>query len=82
MTLILATLLLTAAPLADISPFAVKHLPDGSLEYSYDLTAVKSAGGTADANATHGEDKVKAYLKGLPRTMKRSEERRVGKECW
>ena len=70
MTPILATLLLTAAPLADISPFAVKHLPDGSLEYSYDLTAVKSAGGTADANATHGEDKVKAFLKGLPRTMK------------
>ncbi len=70
MTLFLATLLLTAAPLADVSPFAVKHLPDGSLEYSYDLTAVKSAGGTADANATHGEDKVKAFLKGLPRTMK------------
>ena len=70
MTLILATLLLAAAPLADVSPFAVKHLPDGSLEYSYDLTAVKSAGGTGDANATHGEDKVKAFLKGLPRTMK------------
>jgi hypothetical protein len=51
---LLATL--AAAPVADLSPFAVKHLPDGSLEYSYDLTAVKSAGPTADAVHVHGEE--------------------------
>lgn len=70
MSWVLATLLLAAAPLADLSPYAVKHLPDGSLEYSYDLTAIKSAGGTADAAAAHGEDKVKAFLESLPRTFK------------
>ena len=61
---------LAAAPLADLSPFAVKHLTDGSLEYSYDLTAVKAAGGTADAITAHGEDQVKTFLKSLPRSMK------------
>ncbi len=62
--------LLAAVPMTDVSPFAVKHLPDGSLEYSYDLTGVKAAGGSPDAIATHGEDKVKAFIKGLPRSMK------------
>lgn len=61
---------LAAAPMADVSPFAVKRLADGSLEYSYDLTTVKAAGGTADAVAAHGEDEVKAFIKGLPRSMK------------
>lgn len=72
MTVLSLTLLaaLAAVPMTDLSPFAVKHLPDGSLEYSYDLTAVKAAGGSPDAIAAHGEDKVKAFIKGLPRSMK------------
>jgi hypothetical protein len=61
---------LAAAPMTDVSPFAVKRLPDGSLEYAYDLTTVKAAGGSPDAIAAHGEDKVKAFIKGLPRSMK------------
>lgn len=61
---------LSGTPMADVSPYALKHLPDGSLEYSYDLSVVKSAGGTADAIAAHGEEKVKAFLKGLPKTLK------------
>ncbi len=61
---------LAAAPMADVSPFAVKRLADGSLEYAYDLTTVKAAGGSADAIAAHGEEKVKAFIKGLPRSMK------------
>lgn len=64
------TAVLAAAPVADVSPFAVKRLADGSLEYSYDLSAVKVAGGTPDAIAAHGDEKVKAFLKGLPRSMK------------
>lgn len=66
----LLVVVLAAAPVADLSPFAVKHLADGSLEYSYDLTPVKAAGGTADAITAHGEDRVKAFLKALPRSMK------------
>ncbi len=61
---------LSGAPMAVVSPYALKHLPEGSIEYSYDLTAVKSAGGTADAIAAHGDEQVKAFLKGLPRTLK------------
>lgn len=58
------------APMADVWPYAAKRLPDGSLEYSYDLTAVKTAGGTPDAKATHGDEKVAAFLKALPREVK------------
>lgn len=61
---------LAAVPMVDLSPYAVKPLPDGALEYSYDLTAVKGAGGSADAIAAHGEEKVKAFLKALPKAMK------------
>jgi hypothetical protein len=61
--------LLTAAPVADVSPYAVKRLPDGSLEYAYDLTALKQAN-LADANAAHGDEKVKAFQKGLPKSVK------------
>lgn len=64
------TAVLAAAPVAEVSPFAVKRQPDGALEFSYDLTAVKAAGATPDAIAVHGEEKVKAFLKGLPRTMR------------
>lgn len=63
-------LALAALPMVDVSPFAVKPLPDGAREYSYDLTPVKAAGGSPDALAAHGDEKVKAFLKGLPKTMK------------
>ncbi|MGV3625240.1 MAG: hypothetical protein ACO1OB_30795 [Archangium sp.] len=61
---------LAAVPMADVSPFAVKPLPDGALEYSYDLSPLKAAGGSPDAVQTHGEEKVKAFLKTLPNTVK------------
>lgn len=61
---------MAGAPMVDVSPFSLKHAADGSLEYSYDLTLVKSAPPPADAISAHGEDKVKAFLKSLPRTMK------------
>lgn len=54
-----------AGPIATVWPQQLKRLPDGTLEYSYDLTAVKR-GLTADAVAAHGEEKVKAYLAALP----------------
>ncbi len=60
-------LLLAAAPLADVWPYAVRHQPDGSLEYVYDLSLVKRAGGTPDAIEAHGETQVAAFLKALPR---------------
>lgn len=63
-------LLLAAAPMVDLSPYAVKPLPDGAREYSYDLAGVKALGASPDAIAAHGEEKVKAFLKGLPRTVK------------
>ena len=66
----LLSLVLAAAPMVDLSPYAVKPLPDGAREYSYDLAGVKALGASPDAVATHGEDKVKAFLKGLPRTVK------------
>ena len=69
-SMFLTAVLLAAVPMTDVSPFAVKRLPDGSLEYSYDLTTVKAAGGSADAIHAHGEDKVKAFIKGLPKSMK------------
>jgi hypothetical protein len=64
------TAVLAGAPMVDVSPFAMKHQSDGSLEYSYDLTLVKSGGGTPDAINANGEEKVKAFLKSLPRTLK------------
>lgn len=66
----LLSLVLAAAPMVDLSPYAVKPLPDGAREYSYDLAGVKALGASPDAVATHGEEKVKAFLKGLPRTVK------------
>jgi len=67
---LLIAAVLAGAPLAEVSPFSAKTLPDGSIEYSYDLSLLKSSGGTADAISANGEDKVKAFLKGLPRTVK------------
>lgn len=66
----LLSLLLAAAPMVDLSPYSAKPLPDGSWEYSYDLAGVKSLGASPDAIAAHGEEKVKAFLKGLPRNVK------------
>lgn len=58
------------APMADLSPYAVKRLADGSLEYSYDLTALKLSGPSPDAVEKHGEQQAKAFVKALPRSMK------------
>lgn len=63
-------LVLAAAPLADVWPYAVKRQADGTLEYSFDLSAVKAAGGPPDAHEAHGDLKVAAYLKDLPREVK------------
>ena len=52
-----------STPLADVWPYAWKRLPTGEIEYSYDLTTVKAKGGTSDAIAAHGEEKVKEFLK-------------------
>lgn len=61
---------LHAAPIAEVWPYAGKRLPTGEVEYAYDLTGVKAKGGTPDANSTHGEEKVKDFLKGLPKEAK------------
>ncbi|GMU61387.1 MAG: hypothetical protein AMXMBFR34_31500 [Myxococcaceae bacterium] len=58
---------LSAAPLADVWPYAVKRAPDGALEYAFDLTPLKAGKGTPDAVELHGEEQVKAFLKLLPR---------------
>jgi len=61
---------LGAAPMADVWPYRAKRLTDGATEYSYDLSALKLSGGSADAKAANGEEKVAAFLKGLPRDVK------------
>jgi hypothetical protein len=61
---------LAAAPLAEVWPYEAKRLPDGVVEYAFDLTAVKASGGTVDAREEHGAEAVAAFLKGLPRTVK------------
>lgn len=66
----LVAAMMAGAPMVDVSPFALKHQADGSIEYSYDLSIVKSGTGSPDAINAHGEEKVKAFLKSLPRTMK------------
>lgn len=66
----LALLLVLAAPMADLWPWAAQRQADGRVVYSYDLTALKASGGTADAKATHGAEAVAAFLHGLPRTVK------------
>lgn len=68
--LVAVSAVLAGAPLFDVSPYALKHNADGSLEYAYDLTLVKGAALPADAVTAHGEDAVKAFLKSLPRTLK------------
>jgi hypothetical protein len=58
---------LSAAPLADVWPYAVKHGADGTLEYSFDLSALKASRGTADAVEAHGAEAVAEFLKALPK---------------
>lgn len=71
MTALSAALLaaLAAVPLADLAPYAVKRQPDGTLEYAYDLTAIKALAATPDAVQAWGEDEVRAFLQSLPRGM-------------
>lgn len=59
---------LSAAPMADVWPYAVKRAPDGALEYAFDLSVLKASKGTADAVEVHGEDRVKAFLAALPKS--------------
>lgn len=55
--------------MADVWPFQGKRLADGSIEYTYDLTALKASSGFADAKEANGEEKVKAFLAGLPKRV-------------
>lgn len=59
-----------AGPLAEIWPYQAKRLDAQTLEYSYDLAALKQKGGNPDVDAEVGHDKVVAYLKALPREVK------------
>lgn len=59
---------LSAAPMADVWPYAVKRAPDGALEYAFDLSVLKASKGTPDAVEAHGEDAVKAFLTALPKS--------------
>lgn len=61
---------MTAAPMADAWPYAAKRLPDGAIEYAYDLTPIKAAQGSVDAHEAHGDLAVAAFLKTLPREVK------------
>lgn len=69
LTLTLA-LTLGGAPMADAWPYAFKRLPDGSIEYSYEFTALRASGGSADAKEKHGAAAVAAFLKTLPKEVK------------
>ena len=54
-------------PLAELWPYQAKRLPNGEVEYTYDLVGLKKLGSTPDAVAAHGEEKVKEFLASLPR---------------
>lgn len=62
--------MLAAAPMAEAWPYAVRPLPDGGVEYRFDLTLVKRSGGSADALDAWGEAKVKRFLSALPREVR------------
>ncbi len=49
---------LAAGPMVELSPFAVKRQADGSLEYAYDLTAVKLPDYTPECYAKAAEGSV------------------------
>jgi hypothetical protein len=61
---------LSAAPMADVWPYAGRRLNDGTLEYSYDLSLVKASGGTADAKEVWGDVAVAEFLKALPKEVR------------
>lgn len=65
----LCVVVLTGAPMADVWPFQARRLPDGAVEYGYDLTALKASSGFTEAKATHGDEAVKKFLAGLPRQV-------------
>jgi hypothetical protein len=65
----LAVALLGSAPMADVWPFKGKRLADGSIEYVYDLTALKASSGFGDAKEANGDDVVKTFLAGLPKQV-------------
>lgn len=54
------------APIGEVWPYKLKAAGGGVVEYSYDLRPLKKAGGNVDAVGAHGEEKVRAFLKGLP----------------
>jgi hypothetical protein len=66
---LLSAVVLANAPMADVWPFKGARLPDGTIEYAYDLTALKASTGFGDAKEAHGEDRVKAFLAGLPKQV-------------
>jgi hypothetical protein len=63
------SLVVLSAPMAEVWPFQGKRLPDGTVEYTYDLTALKLQTGFADAVGVAGEAAVRAFLRGLPRQV-------------
>ena len=65
----LAVAFLGSAPMADVWPFKSRRLADGSIEYVYDLTALKASSGFADAKEANGDDVVKKFLAGLPKQV-------------
>ncbi len=56
--------------MAEVWPYKATRTIDGTIEYSYDLSALKLGRGSADAKAAHGEENVSAFLKQLPRDVK------------
>lgn len=65
----LTVAVLAGAPMADVWPFQGKRLADGSIEYAYDLTAIKASSGFGDAKEANGEEAVKKFLTGLPKQV-------------
>jgi hypothetical protein len=55
--------------MADVWPFKGTRLPDGAIEYAFDLTALKASSGFGDAKEANGEAAVKAFLAGLPKQV-------------
>jgi hypothetical protein len=70
MTTLILLGLMAGAPVADVWPWKVERLPDGSYEYTYDLAPLEAVRGSADARHLHGADAVDAFVKGLPKSAK------------
>jgi hypothetical protein len=69
-----STLAVGGAPqrqaLLDVWPYAAKRVADAGTEYSYDLRAAKTLGGSPDALAAYGEAEVSTFIRELPREVK------------